>query len=204
MRVREHIRQDEAGQEVIRLVESKQNAHRGGERDVEGRECEVELDRCRQVRVLQSAHHSRRDEEDAQRHRRRRPRHAAELLDPEVRDHPNHADDRAAIRPVVAAAHRHRHAERDGADDVDGAENRERDPAERHEVDERHHPGVIEEAGGRPRPQAGEDTREPERHMRGTEVEQRNSSRGESIRRHTRVDRHVQFSHEDTKARRSL
>ena len=52
-----------------------------------------------------------------------------------------------AVRHVIRFASRHVHSERQRADNIDGAENREGDPTQRHQVDDEDQPRVIEKSG---------------------------------------------------------
>ena len=75
-----------------------------------------------------------------------RPRHAAVLLEPEMRHHADDADEDEGKRDVVEPRGRDPHAQGDGSDDIKRAEDGGGDPAERDQVHDRQHPRVVEEA----------------------------------------------------------
>jgi hypothetical protein len=171
MRVPKHIRQDISGQELVDLVETQKDTHRHRRKHIRAREIDMHLDAAGNLRAAHAERQARRDVRYTGGRRRCRPRHPAELGNPEVRDHADQSDEDHREGHVVASACRKRHAEHHRHDDIHVAQNGHRKPSDRNQMDKCNHSRVIEEAGDRVRIRRGEGKGERQRDMRRHHVQ---------------------------------
>ena len=94
-----------------------------------------------------------------------------------MRHHADDADEDEGERRVVEPRGRDPHAQRDRPDDVERPEDGGGNPAERHEVHDRQHPRVVEEAGHAARIERHRQARQRKRDVRDPEVEDRQQAR---------------------------
>jgi len=128
------------GKKLVHLVEAKEDTHGDGRQNIGRREIDVQLHSGRNLRVAHAQRETSGDVGHANSRRGGRPGHATEFGDPEVRDHADQSDDDQRIRCVVGFARRKRQPERHRQHDVDIAQDGHRDPSDRDQVNDRHHP----------------------------------------------------------------
>ena len=90
-----------------------------------------------------------------------------------MRHHADDPDEDEGKRGVVEPRGRDPDAQGDRPDDVERSEDGGGDPTERHQVHNRQHPGVAEEAGHATRIERYRQTRQRKRDIRDPEVEDR-------------------------------